>query len=381
LPLELIDESNFQGLENLTIVPDPQITTIVGPTDVGKSSSLRGLKWACLNLPAGDGFIRFGSKGADCLIKVDGHIIIRRRMTDGENLYSMDGVEYRAFGQGVPEPIQKVLRLSDLNFVDQHDPQYWFTLSAGEVSRQLNTIVDLGIIDETLYNVGKEVRRYQEDVRVNKERSEKSKERKEALEWTEMANQDLVRVEEIQKELLEKQNKRIELEVLAADAREVQMHRDTLKERRQDTAVVGKLGDRAMAISNTIDECCTLVEGIKKLKEKIARGYPILETLEKWWTELGQIKQKIHDLRILAAEVEQLQKKVDRGRPDISRLEELAIKYNELRKKRTDVEDLLTSISHAQMRVQSLAISAKNSQEALERESEGICPICGKTLK
>lgn len=147
---------NFQAHGKLRVDFDPAITTIVGPSDVGKSAIIRALRWVCCNRPGGDAFVRHGTKGATVKLLVDGHTITRRRTPGGAvNEYKLDDETYRAFGVGVPDPITELLNLGPVTWQLQHDAPYWFSDTAGEVSRQLNSIVNLGIIDRALANVAK----------------------------------------------------------------------------------------------------------------------------------------------------------------------------------------------------------------------------------
>lgn len=52
---------NFQAHKDTTIEFDC-ITTIVGPSDIGKSAVLRALKWVAKNEPKGTSFVRDGDK-------------------------------------------------------------------------------------------------------------------------------------------------------------------------------------------------------------------------------------------------------------------------------------------------------------------------------
>ena len=45
MAIESLSLHNFQCHEHLDIAFDPQLTTIVGPSDVGKTAILRALKW------------------------------------------------------------------------------------------------------------------------------------------------------------------------------------------------------------------------------------------------------------------------------------------------------------------------------------------------
>ncbi len=152
--LEQLLIQNFQTHGKLRVDFGPDITTIVGPSDVGKSAIIRALRWVCSNQPGGDAFIRHGTKGCTVKLYVDGKTISRRRNPGGSiNTYHIGDAEYKAFGRGVPEPVEQLLNLGPVCWQGQHDAPYWFGASAGEVSRQLNTIVNLGIIDTTLAGV------------------------------------------------------------------------------------------------------------------------------------------------------------------------------------------------------------------------------------
>jgi hypothetical protein len=52
-----------------------------------------------------------------------------------------------------------LLKMGPLNFQQQHAGHFWFRETAGEVSRQLNTIVNLDLIDTTIANIDREQRK------------------------------------------------------------------------------------------------------------------------------------------------------------------------------------------------------------------------------
>lgn len=164
---------NFQAHENLELVFSSNITTIVGPTDTGKSAVLRALRWICLNDISGDAFIREGAKRTTVQITIQGekktHTIIRIRGTSA-NTYELNGEEFKSFSSSVPDGIAQFLRLNDINFQSQHDAPFWFNETAGEVSRRLNAVIDLSVIDSALAFVASEVRTAAERKTVASER-------------------------------------------------------------------------------------------------------------------------------------------------------------------------------------------------------------------
>ncbi len=100
---------NFQSHEYTEIDFVPGLNVFVGPSDSGKSSILRALRWVLFNQPRGKDFIRTGA--AKCQVRLifdDGTEIIRvrgksinryiRRAADGEEEV------YESFGQG-PHPM------------------------------------------------------------------------------------------------------------------------------------------------------------------------------------------------------------------------------------------------------------------------------------
>lgn len=177
---------NFQKHEDTKIVLDRGITSIEGRTDVGKSSILRALRWVCLNDFGGDEFIREGATQTEVhLVFAENktRYVVKRVKGGRENVYYLDDKEFKAFGQSVPKEIATLLRVSDINFQAQHDAPFWFSETAGEVSRKLNAVIDLSVIDTSLSAVASALRTAQERKVFCQEQFEASKAQLSELEW------------------------------------------------------------------------------------------------------------------------------------------------------------------------------------------------------
>jgi exonuclease SbcC len=181
MPLEKLRIRGFQAHADLTVNLDPKITTIQGPTDSGKSAILRALKWLATNRPAGDAFRRAGGKFTAVDLRVDGKVISRRK--GKKNIYKLDGQVFAAMGNRVPDEIAALLNIGDTNFAGQFDAPFWLADSPGAVSRNLNAIVDLGIIDETLSAVGARLRKAGAAVEVTRERLAAARAERAELAW------------------------------------------------------------------------------------------------------------------------------------------------------------------------------------------------------
>jgi DNA repair protein SbcC/Rad50 len=176
--IESLTLSNFQAHPSLVIDLDPYVTCLTGPSDQGKSAIIRALRWLCLNQPSGEAFIRDGAKQALVEIKVDGRVVHRVR-GKGQNEYQlgMDPIkEFKALGNGnVPPEVATLLNVGILNFQGQHDAPFWFGETAGEVSRQLNQIINLGVIDDVLAKLDKGVREATTNLAVCEDRVAQAK--------------------------------------------------------------------------------------------------------------------------------------------------------------------------------------------------------------
>lgn len=178
--IEKLRIRNFQKHGDLLVKFDERITTIVGPSDAGKSAILRALRWVLLNQPDGDAFIRDGQKEVSVVLRVDGHTVKRRRGKANE--YVLDKKSLVSFGRGnVPDLVARITNVSDENFQLQHEAPFWFDLSAGEVSKRLNAIVDLQVVDESLAAASKMARERAAQAKIMQKAVQDSKNAKKRL--------------------------------------------------------------------------------------------------------------------------------------------------------------------------------------------------------
>lgn len=327
---------NFQAHDKLKIDFDPGITSIVGPSDAGKSAILRALRWAATNQPGGGAFVRQGTPGATVRLMVDGHTITRRRNATGDvNEYALDGQTYRAFGRGVPEPIERLLNIGDVCWQGQHDAPYWFANTAGEVSRQLNAIVNLGIIDDTMANVARAVHRARTKLDIAEEELTNAKTAYGDTAWVPEFEAALSAVEEIENKADETAERAALLaEVVGA----IQAHTARLAvatDAAQAGEVMAEAGGYALHTAERLRVLTLLVDRVHQLEEQLAVPVPHTEAIEAAF-------ERYTTARTRAA--------------TISRL----------------IQDVHTK--------EETLCQANENLDKAEREMPKVCPVCGQSL-
>lgn len=266
---------NFQKHAKLEIKLDPCITIISGPTDSGKSSIIRAIRWCCLNRPGGEAFLKDGESLVQVKLKVDHCEVVRQR--GGEiNSYFLDCNRYTAFGQGIPESVADLLNVDDINFSGQHDPPFWFMLSPGEVSRELNQIINLGLIDSTLSNLATELRKSRAEIGVSEERLQSALIRRDRYSWVKEAEHDWREVEKLEKEIGEKRERIASIASIIEKGEEYQRILHNATEAASEARIPISQGERVERLRNKITE-------LKYMIEKIVEGE----------RELCEVKQSV----------------------------------------------------------------------------------------
>lgn len=335
--LETLYIQNFQAHSKLQIDFDSKVTTIVGPSDVGKSAVMRSIRWVCRNHPSGEAFIKDGKKGTTVRLIVDGNKIGRRR-GQGQNTYLLNGDEFKAFGTDVPDRIAKILNTGGVNFQGQHDSPFWFAESAGEVSRRLNAVVDLGIIDDALTSIGKKVRRFYQEAQITMDRVRSANDRKEELSWVVVADVEFKVVEETHRQKDEIAAKAVELAFIHKHTQSLDQTRHRASSQALELRAVRVLGRDSMDV------------GRKRV-----------------------------DLSNLLGLVSETKKTLDVEIPDIGVIDRVFQLYNEVKTKREYLEGSIRGLKDAESRRFEGQYHKKEAEQYFSEQTKGeLCPVCGQ---
>lgn len=335
--IESIQLQNFQRWKKLLLEFDKRVTTIIGKTEAGKSTVFRALRWAALNQFPGkaDKLVHWDKSNANVILGVDGHLIRRRKGTI--NSYELDGKEFRAFGANkVPDKIAQFLQLTEANFQSQLDLHFWISQSAGEISRELNQIVNLGSIDDTLANIATQARRAKSEVEVSEKRLEEAVNLRSGLSWVEMADRRLL--------LLEKRQEKIAS--LNALASRLTATCKRLIQSRTKSRLAGREAYRASGLVKAAGRIVKRGQTIKNLSKLIVR-------YEKAKTTIGVGVRDPPNPKILVERSERI----------------------------TQLRNLINKLSSEVKKCQALKAQTENLSTTLNGMLKGNCPVCGKKLK
>ena len=268
---------NFQTHKKRVLVLTPGVNVLVGRTDVGKSSLLRGLRWLCLNQPRGDGFVRWGKSGVGVGCEVGGRTVVRVRKGK-HGYYEVDGKRFDALNGTVPRDVQDLLRTADVNFQRQIDPPFWFTLTPGKVAQEFNRVVDLSLIDQALDRIGRSVRAKRTETALVERRYKEAKAKAAELSWTVQYQKDKSNLDQLD---LERKEASTRASRLAQLVRMVSEGRDGLSRREKQYA----LGVRMTEIGDRLGEVVTrrkrLGSVLKKIKGCSVGPLPDFTSLQK----------------------------------------------------------------------------------------------------
>ena len=241
--IERLEATNFQVHDNFTLELDKQVTSLVGRSDSGKTSLLRLLSWICFNQPRGEAFRTHGKDFVRGKLVVDGHMIVRKK--GKKNTYSLDWKTFAAFGTvKVPEEIETLLNLSELNYQDQHSPPFWLSLSPGQVSKELNAIINLGLIDDVLAHVASELRKAKATKEVCKSRLKDARRKRKELQWVKEFDTDLQALELLNKRAEEEESRTSLLRQIVEQREILRQREETLSMTILDAGTVLRIGEQ-----------------------------------------------------------------------------------------------------------------------------------------
>ena len=380
--LKKLQIKNFQKHEKLRINLDPAITTIVGPSDTGKSSIIRALRWLTMNQPRGFSFVREGTDSCSVKLQVQDSTIERKR-NPSNNCYKLNGNELKAFGTNVPDTIASILNLGDTNFALQHEQPFWFSLTSGEVAKQLNKIVDLESIDRIIGNVNKRLRKAKTEAEIIKERLDKVQIKLNELEYVLPLSEELETLEALADKKTKATEKASTQNKLTSDAREKKEKVESLKELAEDWLIVCQHYRLCQNNTKYTNELDILLPKASNANNIVSLEIPSADDLDfvvKFRKKHKLVTSSLNELNKLLLKIKQIQESADKEIPDLDTLQSKIKKMKGLNESIQALQVLLGDASGKRSLVKKLSDKLSMLQEDLLERTEGICPVCGNNL-
>lgn len=345
--IQSLEVDNFQSHKHTELVFHKGVNVIVGPSDSGKSAVLRSLKYLLFSKPTGDAF---RSKwGGDTKVKVviDNHTVSRIKAKD--NMYVLDGSEFKAVKSDVPKEIQDVLNVSDLNLQQQIDGPFLINKTPGEVAKFFNHIANFDKIDLSISNIKKWVGQKTATLSVKEQDLVVSTEKLRSFEYLGQFEADLQDVEKLQQQLDLQETEYAALFDLTTTIQEVDAELTVYNELLKSEAEV----DKILALINKRDQIEWDLEDMQLAVDTIKKTEAKLVTFD-----------KLLQLESLIAEIDTISAKYAK---------QLVI-YDEL-------QDLITSIHAVQVEIEETDLHYEKLHSEFEANMPDVCSFCHQLVE
>jgi DNA repair exonuclease SbcCD ATPase subunit len=364
---------NFQCHEKLEI-PLSQITTIVGGSDVGKSAIVRALNFVCFNSLRGNSFITHGRDKCSVTLEVDGQTI-RRIKTKTSNSYTTETDEYSAVSSEVPPEIAKILNIDEINVANQHDPLFWFSLTSGQLAKELNAIADIAWVDRVLQVSVSDLRKINAEIDVTNNRIVELEAEAKQMEWVPQAEEELQRLESLETKINKIGEAHRKLTDLIDRLESIKMQTEQSQEivdafepvqKRYAVADLHRKGyERLDSLLASIPDTHSLQAAVTAFTP-VCEAYTVMDGYKQQGQRLEALLSTIPDVIPSLEEVEKLQKRM-------KNLTDIEVAQSRLTEMLAHNKDYGSQIHVLSQELRGL------EQELIER-SEGLCPICHTPL-
>jgi len=387
--IEKIVLENFEGHVHTELELSHGVYIISGNSSAGKSSIFRALKSVIKNSSAGEDSINFNAQEYCVTIVYDGHVVKRiRARNNKKNEYWVDGKLLKAFGQSVPEEVQAVFGLSDINFEWQFDKRpFLIAETGGYIASKLNEIVNLELIDSSLRNIESTRRENNKNIESAEGQVKDIQKKIDAFDWIEQAEEDLKAVEGLQRAYSNTEHK---VDMLRIAIGSIEHNEDMLDELliiSEDE--IDEVSINLKKYEEHSKRCCALEKTIREITESNAKvmelqliEQPLIDDLQariqnvlKWDRECQSHKNLIAFLTLYEKKLEDVGELVSERR--IVKLDGVIKEYLSSEKKINNISSVLVQYKTLIKRQSELQEEIQELQEEYKKIAPDVCPLCG----
>ena len=391
--IEKIEIHNFQSHKATVLELDSKVNTLQGNSDCGKSAVLRALHWLIFN-PAGDYFIsdwaRNGARQvAPCevIVHANGHKITRRRDKDF-NGYYLDDEVFEATRNTVPQKILDILNLSEVNVQRQLDPPFLLSMSAGEVSRYINSLVNLSRIDTWIKASNSRDLELKRDVEAAVARVDKAQKLVESFSFLPTLEALANDITAKDKSLTTMRKEVDELQATSMSHKAKQDELASLPDIAKLDAILAGVSESTGRQHAILMECQSLDREISEHSRNLSQlgGLPDIDRVSKILSEMPGMSSKANELNrecvVLAREIEEYGANKSRAcnMPDalFDNVEQLE-RWKEVQRNLVASEQELCNDLSNRSKLKAVVESVNSELPGLLKQLDDmVCPLCGR---
>ncbi len=382
---------NFQSHRKTELTLQKGVNVIIGASDSGKTAILRALRWVCFGKPSGDGMRSHWGGETSVMLQIGENSITRKK--GRENMYCANDLEFRAFGNDIPEEILAIVNMDETNMQQQMDVPFLLAETPGNVAAFFNKVAHLDKIDLTMGNIQSEIRSLTKKIENQTENLKKAREKLQSLDFLEKADvlynileekDVIVGTQSSKKSKLENQvnsllKKRIEIEKALHRIRgEVAVNSILGK-----YAKIEKIGIEKNKIKSDAIALFRLRQKISKLEGFVSFSTQI-ETLLGKHAKKSELKNNQSKLNTIIFQLLRTEEKISAYSPIIlESIDSLLLKITNLKNKRSYVSklgDTYKQIGDVIIRAGN-TVSMLNTIEIEYAESmPNVCPFCNQKI-
>lgn len=389
-----LEIENFQSHKKSVLEFDPGVNIIIGKTDSGKSAIIRSLKFVTFNKPTGDSFLPLYWEGKTKVkVVTDSGEVIRNK--GSQNSYVVNGTKLTAFGTNVPDEVQKVLNMNEVNFQYQIDLPFLISNTSGEVGQFLNRIANLSVIDVAIKKIKSWLKSLNNDLQYQQQIVE-DKQAEIASYDVEKYEADVEIAEQLFKDFKKLQNDKAAIKELLDRYKSIDVRKKAIKKEVSGAHLVDEglrlikeikaLKTRAELLKNYIERNKDIAKKLKVAKNKISLEKSVDAALKntKQYNELltkaEKLEAAIKTYKRLAKQKVQIKNKLSLETQVKTTIKQID-KVNEIVEKANALEELITSYKKVnKQKAQKKKLFQSKDKEYHDNYPD-ICPFCGSKVK
>lgn len=338
------------------------VNVLIGESDEGKSGIVRMIKWNSRNRPQGESYRndQLDPKKKEDKLKIvevgtnykDSGLVVRARdgFPGGVNHYQIDdGEPLRALRTDVPDEVQDVTRMKDVNIQGQHPSEQYFLLAdkPGQVAKEFNKVAGLTIMDKASSDINSQVRNCNAEITVAKKEIETREKELKNSEWLLDAEKFANKLKKFEITLNKKHSEWNEINLLVLSLSKIDIELSEYK---------------------GLDDAKKELKSLEKQKQEIEDKKYNQSSIESTVSALIDVDSSLKSVR-----------DTEKALNVLKELKTLKSNIDSNLKKIENIEDFLAKLDYNEKAIKIAEMEYKNAKKEYDTIREKIeCPTCGR---